>query len=575
MDYSVFRSVIQGTREMAARIPPPSHRHGSPSGPWPFLDVEDEIDTERLGQAPPLAPARVCDHQDANTCKNCWTGYPQSLFPNWTNAQQKKSRISKIVGRSQNACTIHYVDVAEDGLFTATEDIEVTDTTKDAHWEFMRAPRPTGTRLRAMFVEHLSGPVLQMLGTKYNVEPFFFSSSLGWIPSRYQASVQLEQGDHITITLAFIRPMLKPNAVPLSSDSSYISSTLPSLEDLVIDTQAPLPLRSSDIILLPDLLSLHMHRSKTNSTIISYHAGPEYRVTTARDLHRRLSAAGRSVYWNNIFAHNDDPTFVFLVLLWYALYAWDETLEALYAHICSLEARVIHTNDINLTQELHIIQAHLLHYAILLDEFKKTVIFVLETPNPALDDTARYSPEVKLHSEQLLKQECGNLLREIRRLEGSRSMQSMRLQNVMNLGFNYVNLEDSRHMGRLREASVKDSAALKQVAYLTMFFLPGTLIANIFGMNVGEINPGTLCTLPLYVSIVIPLTLVSIWGIVALQFNPRGDTERDPFGEFDREKLDELSVTRRTLERIGWPVIFVRNLVKKCRVATRKSGFEA
>lgn len=79
-----------------------------------------------------------------------------------------------------------------------------------------------------------------------------------------------------------------------------------------------------------------MHRSKTNSTIISYHAGPEYRVTTARDLHRRLSAAGRSVYWNNIFAHNDDPTFVFLVLLWYALYAWDETLEALYAHICSL-----------------------------------------------------------------------------------------------------------------------------------------------------------------------------------------------------------------------------------------------
>jgi hypothetical protein len=79
-----------------------------------------------------------------------------------------------------------------------------------------------------------------------------------------------------------------------------------------------------------------MLRSNSNSTIISYHAGSEYRVTTAQALHRRLNAAGHSVYWNNIFANNEDPTFVFLVLLWYALYAWDETLEALYLHICSL-----------------------------------------------------------------------------------------------------------------------------------------------------------------------------------------------------------------------------------------------
>lgn len=31
-----------------------------------------------------------------------------------------------------------------------------------------------------------------------------------------------------------------------------------------------------------------------------------------------------------------DPTFVFLAVLWSALYAWDEALEVLYAHFCWL-----------------------------------------------------------------------------------------------------------------------------------------------------------------------------------------------------------------------------------------------
>ena len=97
-------------------------------------------------------------------------------------------------------------------------------------------------------------------------------------------------------------------------------------------------------MLLPDLLSLHMLRSNADSTIISYHAGSEYKVTSAWALHQRLHAAGQSVYWNNILVHNDDPTFVFLILLWYVLYAWDETMEALYAHICVLVRRVPSNN---------------------------------------------------------------------------------------------------------------------------------------------------------------------------------------------------------------------------------------
>ena len=70
----------------------------------------------------------------------------------------------------------------------------------------------------------------------------------------------------------------------------------------------------------------------------------------------RLKLVGRSVYWlvlttfskwaclsnendicrQNIVRNSTDPTFVFLALLWSALYAWDEALEHLYSHFCWL-----------------------------------------------------------------------------------------------------------------------------------------------------------------------------------------------------------------------------------------------
>ncbi len=112
------------------------------------------------------------------------------------------------------------------------------------------------------------------------------------------------------------------------------------------------------------------------------------------------------------------------------MYAWDEALEALYAYICSLETRVMSPSNIDLTRELHLIRAHLLHYASLLGDMKKSVLFVLGTPNPAL---AALSEEEKAFSLGLLEKECTNLLLDIDRLEQSRQMQDKRLKNVMNL----------------------------------------------------------------------------------------------------------------------------------------------
>lgn len=94
-----------------------------------------------------------------------------------------------------------------------------------------------------------------------------------------------------------------------------------------------------------------MVRSHNNSTIISYHPSREHRSTTASSLHSRLYAVGHSVYWNNIFAEYDDPTFVFMSLLWYALYAWDEALEVLYAHICWVVSDIL---SASIRQSYHI-----------------------------------------------------------------------------------------------------------------------------------------------------------------------------------------------------------------------------
>jgi len=86
-----------------------------------------------------------------------------------------------------------------------------------------------------------------------------------------------------------------------------------------------------------DLLAIYMVRNVQGSTIISYH--PESTSSPANHLHSLMLLVGDSVYWQNIFSKSKDPTFFFLAVLWYALYAWDESLESLSNHVRSLVRR--------------------------------------------------------------------------------------------------------------------------------------------------------------------------------------------------------------------------------------------
>jgi len=211
---------------------------------------------------------------------------------------------------------------------------------------------------------------------------------------------------------------------------------------------------------------------------------------------------------------------------------------------------VITTSEMMLTQELHIIRAHLLHYSSLLEDFRKTVIFILNTQNPALEGLSDKDREF---SKNLMHRECSNLLVEIERLEMSRRMQDKRLKNVLNLVFSSVNILDSQRMQRMTEAAVRDSAAMKQIAYLTMIFLPASFVAAVFGMNVREISPDTLGSLSHYVETALSLTLLTVWVIIAFQSKyifPEGVT---------------------FMKRLGWPFFLLMKLFGKNMFAKKST----
>jgi hypothetical protein len=84
-----------------------------------------------------------------------------------------------------------------------------------------------------------------------------------------------------------------------------------------------------------------MIRSADSSTLVTYHPPRETRATSAKMLHSRIYYAGASLYWRKLYAEAKDPTFILVMMLWHALYAWDQALEALYQHISTLVRGIV------------------------------------------------------------------------------------------------------------------------------------------------------------------------------------------------------------------------------------------
>ncbi|OAX34434.1 hypothetical protein K503DRAFT_774540 [Rhizopogon vinicolor AM-OR11-026] len=538
-------------------VPAPPYRHAAPSGPWPWMDFNDlavaptavtTVMTSKTDVATVTTEATT-DAPNATThdpsCE--WSGYPQNLFGNWTPDQVKRSQM--LIKCSKNESSkIYWMDVLDDDASFITPDMgenshtSPVSITNDEFWGMLQGKRPGNIRVRSIFVDDLTSPVMRMLGTRYNIEPFFFTSSINWIPSRYQEAPGHGVGDHITITLPFVRTL---HRAPLSAPSPTPPEPSHSQKDNAqINTQASFPMSNGDMLFI-DLLAIHMVRDVETSTIISYHPESTWCRTSAKRLHQLMLLVGGSVYWQIIFSKTKDPTFLFLAILWYALYAWDESFELLYNHVSGLESDVLHESRIELTRKLHVLQAHLLHYQSLLHNFRVSVAFIEKTPNPAME-SEKFNEAQRNTSKELMDRECGNLLSEIDRLERRREMLSSRLKNAMDLAFATVNIEDSKQTRELTQATVRDSAAMKQISYLTMVFLPASFVASVFGMNVREINDGSLETLAHYAETTISLTLLTVYIVVTLQPHTSFHEENAPLGQ-----------------RMAWPYRFLKKWIEK------------
>ncbi|KAG1805980.1 uncharacterized protein BJ212DRAFT_1486114 [Suillus subaureus] len=512
LDDIAFQNLKDGNTAMPPAVPAPPYRHAAPSGPWPWMDFDVESTTSTTAIDP------------------SWRGYPQNQFGNWTPDQVERSKmLEKCLGNKSS--TIYRMDVHDDRSF-ASPDIGGDSCTmvvgvenENEFWGVLQEERPENIRVRSIFVDDLTSPVLRMLGTtllilRYNIEPFFFTSSINWIPSRYQEAPIQNKGDHITITLPFVRTLRKNSRSAPASPTPLSQSS-----NTLINTQAPFPMSDGSMLFI-DLLAIHMVRDVKTSTIISYHPESTWCRTSAKRLHSLMQLVGGSVYWQKIFDKSKDPTFLFLAILWYPLYAWDESFELLYTHVSELESKVLQASDTELARELHVLQAHLLQYQALLHNFQVSVQFIAKTHNPAMDSSDALERD---ESMKLMDSESQNLLSEIDRLEKRRGMLTNRLKNVMDLAFATVNLNDSKQTRKLTEATVRDSAAMKQISYLTMIFLPASFLASVFGMNVGEFSSGGLQTLTHYVEVTVSLTLLTIYTVVTLQTHSSFHDPNAPF----------------------------------------------
>ncbi|KAF9010947.1 hypothetical protein BDZ89DRAFT_1077974 [Hymenopellis radicata] len=444
----------------------PSHRHATPSGPWPFSTPQ--IDPAQLRAAP--EPHGIPFNNDADD----WHKYPQSLFMNWSLEQQKKSGVATLLRSSRQGYRSRYGTkimarpecAVKNGLFHPDSSRHptwrVSNTNEDELWTALIKPADKSTRCQMFFIDSLSGPVLQMFGTRFTIDPFFFSSSLSWIPSRYSEQLIPGRSDHITMTLTYIsmRPWLDSTSQgDLIIDFDAVPKYLH--DQMIIDTHAPLILQSCNRIIVHDLLGIHAVATGPTTTIPVPLSPTSHPREIPSPMHPRLHllsntrvlATGRSVHWSDLYRTTADPT---LHVLAPAL-----TLEVITAEVIWLEAHTLSTEDAHTQTYLHTHQLHLIR------DFRKTVEFLRDTPHPVMESHA------------VFKRECTSLLNDIERLEETRAMLDGRVGNAMDLAFSSVTNEDSKRMQAL---------TMKQIAYITMVYLPASFSAAIFGMNTVELN---------------------------------------------------------------------------------------
>ncbi|KAJ3531406.1 hypothetical protein NMY22_g8168 [Coprinellus aureogranulatus] len=515
-------------------IPPHrSLRHNTPSDPWPWLDIEDEID--RVSSAP-LSPSRPCYHLDASCSSECWRTYPQSLFANWRQVQMEKSRVLKAFRRSPSSPELPILrcHLTDEGFLEDSGELQIpTGANEGARaWEMIKDDL-TKANTASVQSNNLSGPIMQMLGAKWYIEPIFFSSSINWIPSRFM--VKRDACDHLSVTLKYVRVPQFRSSGPRPSPYEGLRIHRSSMCD-----------RQSYPGLEVDLLSVYLIRKSDGAVILSYHDSQNLQPTRAKTLHERMRVASHSAHWREVLQSTKDPILVLILLMWHAFSCWEEALELLSDSVNLLGKRIrqsglkmhaIHRGDAVRAYHAQCISA--------LDDFSADVEFIRNA-------AASWTLIDKSHASEgrsFVQEEAQVLLSQVDKLK-----RRLRLQEEMiGLSYHLTDAHTSLAQRKYSEVTVEESKTMKAIARLTALFLPASFLSAIFGMNVGELSPEGKASLWQYVAAAIPLTLITIRVVSAMAFTDELDTDfwmhvTHPFGKMymDHVKpwLDKLRKRR-------------------------------
>ncbi|KAF8638377.1 hypothetical protein AX16_010524 [Volvariella volvacea WC 439] len=279
------------------------------------------------------------------------------------------------------------------------------------------------------------------------------------------------------------------SAVPNPSNLPLLSRTTDGSQDSNTNRPPETPQNRrhetpAELARSPDLLAIHVIRDSDTGGIVCHPKDESYE-SGAEDLRKRLVEAGGLVDWQNIFSNTSG--------------------------CIAVETKSIDSTSLAETKNLHNSGVRLLQYTSLLRDSQRSVRFLqdIDAPHPG-DITSGNSLE-----SQLLRRECNNLLEEIERPEMARDMHNKQLKDVMNLAFSTVAIMDNTQM---RE----DSRAVKQIAILTMVFLPASVAAGIFWMNIKSFDNCTEGQLWQYLATAASLTVLIIWIIEPPNRAPQG-----------------------------------------------------
>jgi hypothetical protein len=205
------------------------------------------------------------------------------------------------------------------------------------------------------------------------------------------------------------------------------------------------------------MLAVLMIRAPQHNTLITLH--PDSARHSAQTMQQRLIDAGTGIYWGNLMGRSDDPIFMFLIVLWTAVYSWDEAMEVLYGHVTDLESRVMRVMqsilDIEpISKEVHKIRAQLLWYDSLLAKFKESLTFVGNVGPRGKTEDGRKDIDREVKTD--VDTEIRTLIRAVGDLERQSKTLEQRLNHVLKLVVSNLTIRET-------SASVRHGESMKQM----------------------------------------------------------------------------------------------------------------